>query len=56
MTRDELIQHLETSANFCRGMALDPSIPNHAKEACLSRAKSLDEIVEQAINDEGGEA
>ncbi len=45
----DLIQHLETAANFCRGMALDPSIPSHAKAACQSKAASLDEIVADAL-------
>lgn len=49
---DDLIQHLETAANFCRGMALDPSIPAHAKEACRSRAAALDEIVRRALADD----
>ena len=53
MTRDDLIQHLESAANFCRGMSLDPSIPSHAKEACLSRAASLDEIVSEALDENG---
>jgi hypothetical protein len=49
MTREDLIQHLEKVANFCRGMALDPSIPSHVKEACKSRAASLDKIVSEAL-------
>jgi len=54
MTRDELIQHLENASNFCLGMALDPAVPQHAKEACRARSKEIDKVVQEAIN-EGGD-
>ena len=46
---DDLTAHLESAANFCRGMALDPAVPEHAKEALRAKARGLDEICAQAI-------
>jgi hypothetical protein len=51
-TKDELIQTIEAAANFCRGMALDPSVPSHAKEACQHRAAELDKVTARALSDE----
>ena len=51
MTRDDLIEELQTAANFCRGMALDPSLLPHQKAACVSKANSLDLIVSNALDD-----
>ncbi len=45
---ERLIEELECCANFCRGVALDPSIPQHAKEACVSMAKQIDVVTEAA--------
>jgi hypothetical protein len=55
-TRDDLIEALEAASNFCRGMALDPAIPQHAKDACLSRSNQIDELVSKALSDEEGAA
>jgi len=49
---DDLISHLESAANFYRGMALDPALPPHAKEALRAKARSLDEICEKAIEEQ----
>lgn len=50
MTGEEkLIEELEACANFCRGMALDPSIPQHAREALVSHSRQIDEITEAAL-------
>jgi len=42
---DELVEALEGAANFMRGMKLDPSLPQHVKEALDSKINDIDEII-----------
>jgi hypothetical protein len=51
MSNEDLIQHLESAANFCRGASMDRSIPPDAREALLRKAESLDLITEQAVRE-----
>lgn len=46
---ENLLQNLEHAANFMRGMALDPAIPPHAKQALQSRIENIDGLVERAL-------
>ena len=49
MPRECDIELLEAAANFLRGMALDPSIPQHARQACISQAQQIDEHTAAAV-------
>ncbi len=50
--RDSAIGLLEDTANFLRGMRLDPAIPQHAKEAIDSRLSKLDAFTGDAYDRE----
>ncbi|MFW1826674.1 hypothetical protein [Acinetobacter sp. ULE_I092] len=45
MNNEELLEALESVANFMRGMGLDPRIPYDTKEALKERASDIDELV-----------
>lgn len=45
MNNDELLEALESVANFMRGMGLDPRIPHDTKEALKERASDIDDLV-----------
>lgn len=49
--KEELLSIIDETANFLRGMSMDPAIPKHAKEAILVRITTLDAIVEQHCHD-----
>ena len=51
MGNEELLEQLESVANFMRGMQFDPRIPADAKEALLERAQEIDELVEQHLEE-----
>ena len=51
MNNDELLEQLESVANFMRGMQFDPRIPADTKEALLERAQEIDELVEQHLEE-----
>jgi hypothetical protein len=42
---EEIALLLESTANMLRGMTLDPSIPEHAKEAMRERIDELEAAV-----------
>jgi hypothetical protein len=44
---EQLLEAVESTANFMRGMTLDPSIPGHVKEALSDRIKELDDLVDK---------
>ena len=46
-TREELLEMLESAANFLRGMTIDPSIPAYAKSAIEERIKEIDATVDK---------
>ncbi len=46
---ENLLQNLESAANFMRGMTLDSSIPERAKLALESRVENIDGLVERAL-------
>lgn len=51
MGNEELLEQLESVANFMRGMQFDPRIPADTKEALLERAQEIDELVEQHLEE-----
>ena len=54
MNNEELLEQLESSANFMRGMCFDPRIPNDTKEALQERAQAIDEVVQKHLDTSGG--
>ncbi|MCU4491488.1 hypothetical protein KTI63_03280 [Acinetobacter guillouiae] len=48
---DELLQALESVANFIRGMGMDPRIPHDTKEALKLRASNIDDLVQKYLED-----
>lgn len=48
---DELLEALQSVANFMRGMQFDPRIPSDTKQALVERAEQLDELVEKHPED-----
>ena len=51
MGNEELLEQLESVANFMRSMQFDPRIPADTKEALLERAQEIDELVEQHLEE-----
>ena len=47
MDNEELLEALESVANFMRGMQFDPRIPQDAKEALNYRVLEIDELTEK---------
>jgi len=47
LMRDELVDEIESVANFMRGMSMDVTIAPHVKEALAERIKRLDDVVSQ---------
>ncbi|WP_288497860.1 hypothetical protein [uncultured Acinetobacter sp.] len=48
---EELLEALESVANFMRGMGLDPRIPHDTKEALGERASDVDKLVQKYLDD-----
>lgn len=51
MNNEELLEQLESAANFMRGMSLDPRIPSDTKQALIERAQEIDCLVEKYLDD-----
>ncbi|WP_353174140.1 hypothetical protein [Acinetobacter rudis] len=49
MNKEELLEQLESVANFMRGMQFDPRIPVDTKEALRERTMQIDDIVEENL-------
>ncbi|MFU8927544.1 hypothetical protein [Acinetobacter puyangensis] len=49
MDNEELLEALESVANFMRGMQFDPRIPNDTKQALIERASTLDKLVQKYL-------
>ncbi|MDH1005698.1 hypothetical protein [Acinetobacter junii] len=47
MDNEELLEQLESVANFMRGMQFDPRIPQDVKEALSYRVQEIDELIDQ---------
>jgi len=47
--KDELLEAIQSTANFMRGMQFDPRIPSDTKQALVERAEELDELVEKHL-------
>ena len=48
---EELLEALESVANFMRGMGLDPRIPHDTKQALGERASDVDKLVQKYLED-----
>jgi len=44
---DELVEQLESEANFMRGMQFDLQVPRNVREALKGRAEEIDKITMQ---------
>ena len=51
MNNEELLEQLESAANFMRGMQFDTRLPSDAREALRERAIELDDFVENYSNE-----
>ena len=47
---EELLEALESVANFMRGMGMDPRIPHDTKEALGERASDIDKLVQKYLD------
>lgn len=52
MTNEELLEKLESVANFINGMRFDPRIPNDIKQALSERSQEIYDLVEDCLNEE----
>ena len=50
MNNEELLEQLESIANFMRGMQFDLRILSDARQALIEHAKEIDEVVEKHLN------
>ena len=51
MNNEELLEKLESVANFINGMRFDPRIPNDAKQALCEKSQELYDFIEDAQDD-----
>lgn len=51
MSNEELLERIESVANFMRGMQFDTRLPSDAREALRERAIELDDFVEKYSNE-----
>ena len=51
MNNEELLEQLESVANFMRGMQFDLRIPSDARQALIERAQEIDEVVEKHLKE-----
>ncbi len=51
MNNEELLEQLESVANFMRGMQFDLRIPSDARHALIERAQEIDEVVEKYLKE-----
>lgn len=47
--REELLQALESAANFMRGMSFDPALPSDRKSALTDKAMEIEAVIEMYI-------
>lgn len=51
MNPEDLIEKLESTANFLRGMRFDPRLHHEIKDAVSSRVNEIDEFLEKYIEE-----
>ena len=51
MKTEELLEKLESMANFMNGMRFDPRIPIDAKQALCEKSQELYEFIEDSQNE-----
>lgn len=52
MNIEELLEKLESCANFMNGMRFDPRIPVDVKQALCEKSQEIYDFVEDAQNDD----
>ena len=52
MTNEELLEKLESVANFMNGMRFDPRIPVDVKQALCEKSQEIYDLVEDCLNEE----
>lgn len=53
-TTEELLQGLESAANFIRGASLDPRIPGDVRSAFIARAREIEAVCEKGVKEVEG--
>lgn len=51
MSKEELLEQLESAANFMRGMCFDPRLHHEIKEAISTRVVEIDSIVDSFLGE-----
>ena len=51
MTPEDLIEKLESTANFMRGMRFDPRLHHEIRDAITKRVAEIDLFIEQYMDD-----
>ena len=51
MTPEDLIEKLESTANFMRGMRFDPRLHHEIRDAITERVAEIDLFIEQYMDD-----
>ena len=51
MNIEELLEKLESAANFINGMRFDPRIPSDVKQALCEKSQELYDFIEDAQDD-----
>ena len=51
MTPEDLIEKLESTANFMRGMRFDPRLHHEIRDAITERVTEIDLFIEQYMDD-----
>ena len=49
---NEALAVIEAARNFMSGTMLDPTIPNHAKEALAVKVDAMDRYISEALGEE----
>ena len=52
MNTEDLLEKIESAANFINGMRFDPRIPNDVKQALCEKSQELYDFVEDAQNED----
>lgn len=51
MSNEQLIEKLESTANFMRGMCFDPRLHHEIREAIRERVSDIDDFVQAVLDD-----
>lgn len=51
MNPDDLLEKLESTANFMRGMRFDPRLHHEIRDAIIERVAEIESVIEDYLND-----